>query len=55
MIIKLTTFILQKNNIFMNGLNILNQTKLFGLDPYPTSLRITNWIKWIIECEINDR
>ena len=26
----------------------------FGLDPYPTSLRITNWIKWIIECEIND-
>ena len=26
----------------------------FGLDAYPTSLRISNWIKWIIENKIDD-
>ena len=27
----------------------------FGLDPYPTSLRIVNWIKWIINNNISDK
>ena len=43
------------NNYINNWIDINTKHKSVGLEPYPTSLRIVNWIKYFITYNVNEK
>ena len=43
------------NNLIKNWIELSENHKKIGLDPYPTSLRVINWIKFFIKNDIRNK